>query len=354
MFSFSPHKVTIKENLKLGTTTAKNPWKEEVAFSKWDSKSQMMVEHETGTVLLACSETPVLAPNGNPLVNAVGLAYNKHLPLSLSPSAIWTVIGQGFSKWILKNAEGVRGQFVNHEGKKEIVIEVPPSPDWPLVLKTFSEEIGAFIGEKQKLFTSDFSNSTIDDVAASNVILMNAMSEYFSYGMITCCGFPLIHLEGTTDDWQNIQERTKKIFEVCSVVGDPHLKLWLEVLLPVLDSFVETSKGNPDMVFWNSFYKEGGGSGGPYISGHITKLFPYVVGSRQTVVPNISLKDKSQRLTSDAFDSGRSKVDVKWDDYRKIEFCGGLTGVSVGVDSTVRAECGWAILDVTDRKPTAK
>lgn len=309
-----------------------------------------------GAVLLGCSEKPVLGggPSANALMSAVAIAYNKHHPLSLHPAAIWMAIGHGLSTWITENAEAVRKQFVAHEGKAKIVIDVPFQPEWPWVLGQFSEKLADYIGKKRDLFVANFSTASLDETAASEVILMHAMSKYFDYGMRTLCGFPRITLEGSVEDWENIYGRVRAFSELGAVANDDHMKKWVSVLLPTLEQFIQTAKGNPDKSFWNSFYQEGGGSGGPYVSGHVVNFFPYISSWNGGLVKNEYLGKKSPGmggLTSSRFDRGLAAVDVEWEDngtLRDIKFHGGFVGVSEAEDHTVRPECGWGIIDVTN------
>lgn len=311
-------------------------------------------EEPTGAKILGCSDGRYLqvGGNNNPLIKGVGLAYNRHYPLSLSPDAIWAVIAQGFSTWINENSEAVRKNFVSFEGKVSIEIEVPVYPNWTMVLSEFSERISDYVGKKRDLFVADFSTTTLDTRTASEVVLMYAMSKYFDYGMRTMCGFPRITLEGTVEDWEKIRDRVRTFGDFTSRASGPskeHLTDWVGSLLPTLDAMVETSKGNIDLDFWRSFYNEGGGSGGPFVSGRVTTLFPYVRGAKG-LVPKPK-PGYGGGWTPDVFDRGMSKVDLKWNklgEPLKVEFHGGLTGVTMAEDGTLRPETGWAIVDVTN------
>src|SRR6187399_945420 len=47
----------------------------------------------------------------HPFVAAVRLAYDRHLPLRLSPDQVWLVIAQGLANHIRLNSEALRQQF---------------------------------------------------------------------------------------------------------------------------------------------------------------------------------------------------------------------------------------------------
>jgi len=49
-------------------------------------------------------------------------AYNNHQHLCLSPNDVWLTIAQGVSHHINFNAERFRHYFVNHKGKKKILV----------------------------------------------------------------------------------------------------------------------------------------------------------------------------------------------------------------------------------------
>lgn len=297
-----------------------------------------------------CSNSKFLSNvDGNALLNAVGMAYNRHLGLSLTPDAIWSAITHEFSVWINENAETVRSKFVSHAGKVKLVVDINPGeaadPNWNRIMRKFSDKIADHIGNKRNLFVNDFSTTTMDSRIGSEALLMYGMAKYFDYGMRTLCGFPKITLEGNPEDWEKIVERVRAMSEYA--LGDEdHLKKWVEKLLPITEEFVKASKGNPDLDFWRALYREDGGSGGPYVSGHILNFFPYLK-TRDTVVPN-SFTHKAgafNGLITDRFLRCYSPVDVEWEELatlRDMKFNGGVVGVSLNED-TVRPEVGWCV-----------
>jgi len=189
---------------------------------------------------------------------------------------------------------------------------------------------------------SDFSTTGPVEKAASEIVLMDAMKSYFDYTMRTLCGFPSITLEGTVDDWKNLLHRA----ECLSEFG---LSDWTDNLVPVLRKIVETVEGKVDTDFWQSFLKINGGSGGPFVSGWINVLFPYL--NRDRANPYV---DWNKSLGSwggnnpDDFPIGLSSVPFKWEYFTQIfemKFVGGIVGVSQSDDLTLKPEAGWAIKD---------
>lgn len=101
------------------------------------------------------------------------------------------------------------------------------------------------------------------------IVLMSAMKSYFNFLLVTRCGIPAITLLGSVADWQAIRHRAE-------VLAEFDLADWVRALLPVLDQFVKAASRAPDRAFWRSMYKLRGESGGPYATGWINVLFPYL------------------------------------------------------------------------------
>ena len=114
-----------------------------------------------------------------------------------------------------------------------------------------------------------FSTTGPIERAASELVLMSAMRSYFDFLLVTRCGIPEITLLGTIDDWRAIRQRAE-------VFAEFDLADWVEALRPVLDQFVAAAEGRVDRAFWQSIYKVSSQSGGPYVTGWINALFPYL------------------------------------------------------------------------------
>ena len=130
------------------------------------------------------------------------------------------------------------------------------------------------------------------------------------------------------------------------------LNWWIDGLLPILDEFINASKGNTNQEFWKSFYKESGMSGGPYISGHVLKLFPYTSGCKKLYKRNEYLFKPvpvGGGPTIDDFPLGVSSVDCVWN-YFGVEFnmqmlSGFMTYTQDVQTLALKPEIGWAILE---------
>ena len=240
----------------------------------------------TSVIIMPDQSAPAVAPEGfltrspgidqhnflHPLIETVHLAFSEHRPLVVSPDCIWLTILQGFGNHVQINAEALRGRIVRHEGKKTLSVEARSlEPEvWPHLISQFSEQIRQNSDPVlHETLLCDFSTTTATIKTACEVALMDAYQRYFEYDLSCICGIPTVTLEGTPDDWQRIRER----IEMLATFG---LEWWTARLAPILDEFVNTAKGTPDLTFWQAIYKPQKRYVTNSATGWIADLFPYL------------------------------------------------------------------------------
>jgi len=238
----------------------------------------------------------------NPFVYAVHIAYCKHIPLVISPDMIWYLVITGVSRHILKNSQKLRDKFVDFDGKKKIEIRRDDfvlnsqSNPWNEVIEEFCFKINEFtkngIADK---FIAKFSTTTSVSTVVNQIVLMSSMQYYFDYHLSTMCGIPKINIDGSKEDWEMIKIKANKFLELI-----PDLKLWMNHLNEIFQNFIDAFDNKIDKTFWNSLYKVSGGSGGPYVSGWILALFPYLKDN----IVNIYAWDKNWK-------ESKGKEDIK-------------------------------------------
>jgi hypothetical protein len=338
--------------------------------SRWPGETRRAVTRPTKPVE-ACSRYHgqlVAGVNFHPVVAAIHLAFNDHRPLVFSPDMLWLLVAQGFAHHVNANAHELRPQLVKHSGKVTIAVRrddfvkgAPENP-WPEVFGEFSSHIREHVGAMtHDLLLPNFSTTGAAERAAAEVVLLDAMESFFSYEFHTMCGIPQIVLEGATDDWVVLAERTRGL-------GQLGLGWWTEALAPILDEFVTASRGQANVRFWQSIYKLDGGSGGPYTNGWITAFFPYLkdwqTGRATIKSPWLAQGGKElQKLlyppaksdphrfghgpTTEAFPGGLARAPVLWNylgHSYEMEFLGGFVGVRQEADTLrLRPEIGWAV-----------
>lgn len=307
----------------------------------------------------ACNLPCLVASPAHGFLDAVHTAFDLHYPLVLSPDDIWLCIAQGFAMHLNLHAEVLRNHFVGHEGKTKISVRCDdfvkgsPANDWPAMFAKLSNRIREHVGKKRDLVVADFSTSGIVERAASEIVLFDALQSYFDYELVTRCGIPEITLLGTVEDWMSIRRRA-------SALGEFNLSDWTKVLLPVLDQIVRTAQGEVDQAFWQSFYKWHDASGGPYVTGWINVLFPYI--ETENISTNRRQAQWNDCLTSwkanidrtfhggpptRDFPAGLSSAPFLWDYFTiniPMLFTGGFVGMSQDPSTgAVRPAIGWAI-----------
>ncbi len=208
----------------------------------------------------------------HPLVDAVATAFSEHRPLILSPDAIWLAIEQGFAHHVAKHADALRHRLVRHEGTRELMTEIHDTSQHSieLAIADFSAQIReATDSVLHESLICDFSTTTPEIRTASEVVLMDCYSSYFTYHMMCICGIPRITVRGSLEDWLRIRARVE-------VLATFRLEWWAARLRPILDEFIRTVQGHPSLPFWQAIYKPRKAYGTDTVTGWIADLFPYL------------------------------------------------------------------------------
>lgn len=201
----------------------------------------------------------VSAYGTNGLVNAIAYAYYEHIPLVIRPDDVWIAILTQLAFYTEVHAEELRDQLVAHQGKKEILIS---DTRWSHVSQLKNDErLTGLIGEICEIidrevkdselkawYTTSFSTSTETDHVVKKLLLMATLKKYFSYGFTHSCGFPLITLEGTREDWVSMREHVQFLKKF----KRDQLSHWAEVMAYTLGYFVDAFDGKIDTHFWQS------------------------------------------------------------------------------------------------------
>ncbi|KAL9094957.1 MAG: hypothetical protein Q9165_002907 [Trypethelium subeluteriae] len=209
----------------------------------------------------------------NGLVRSAMYAYSRHYHLTLRPEDVWFAILTQIGVYINKHAEELREHFVEHKGRKKLVVERHGSietVDIGEMSIEMSNLIQANVKDRdlQKWIMPKFTTTREEDIVVAAVLMMGAMQKYFEYGFTFCCGIPSVTLRGTREDWLEMFRRLKKLKEL----GEEPAEFYA-VLKPILSFFVRSfdEPNNPQVIdFWQKIAKEDSGSGYTYLSGWIT------------------------------------------------------------------------------------
>lgn len=292
------------------------------------------------------SSPELVSADYHPFVAAAQLAFAEHRPLRFGPDEVWLLLAQGFANHINLHAQTLRDRFVEHEGKKKLVVrrddfvlDAPNNP-WDEVVDAFCEQIKAQVQTRYDLMINSFSSTTPVVHTASCITMMDALQSYFEYELRTMCGIPEFELSGSPKDWEELRRKAAALEEF-------DLAWWTRALAPILDELVATSQGKINQDFWRSFFKFNGQSGGPFIHGWISHLFPYLrQGAKLGKNPYLVDKEHNSGPTSDQFPGALSCAPVMWEYHGSsipMHFLGGFFGIAQDSDRTLCADIGWAV-----------
>jgi len=337
----------------------------DATFRPQDVRLEAAAEHSDNLVFAG----------GQGFLYAALTAFAQHLPLALGPDQVWSVLTYAFAKHVDENAEALRKNFVSHDGKKRLEVKADhmvmsggdpatlgSSPKvWEeTIFPEFSKQIKGFVNERvHGVVASDFSTTTAASRAAAEITLMCAMKNYFSYGFQTLCGIPCVTLLGSEEDWVALRARAEELGQLMmpEFAGN-----WVPLLLPVLDEFVESYRGNVNHGFWQSMVKlrdtAGGSDSYPFISGWLQIFFPYLNGGKV----NDNLKPWQDAYFSGpdpkAFPAIVSSAPVDWEYYGAVynlHFHAGITGcMQDPTNGTLTPISGWYVTHDFPQEPDAR
>ena len=284
---------------------------QEIFFMRPD---KILNANETLEVLhytLDTKEDSIFNHEKSSLIQGLVLAYKNHYPITITPDMIWILILQGFSRFMEKYADKVREKFVNFSGKKDLTIlrdNLTPSTatkeDWDGIMKEFVEKIGNHVGQETiDNLECNFSTTTPAAQVTSQVSLMSAMKQYFTYKLrMLGCGISTINLEGSIQDWEKIKTK----LEFLTKKG---LEWYTKHLIPIIDKIIESKKYynnngklNDELIeFWKGMIRLKG-EGGMYdphmINGWIVKFIPNLNGKDPMVYEEIRETDVPDQIIS--------------------------------------------------------
>ncbi|MPN02377.1 hypothetical protein SDC9_149593 [bioreactor metagenome] len=166
---------------------------------------------------------------------------------------------------------------------------------------------------------------------------MEAMEPYFEFIVIyAICGIPEITLQGTTEDWQKVLDKTKQLAKY-------DLNWWISELEPLLAQFIAASNGEVDKIFWQNMFKYHSQKkyGAPnIIDGWIVKFFPYDKNGKRN--------DLKQVKGRETLPEEIVKVDLKHINEQQeetmLELWAGFVGLEQNKDNyALTPKIGWMI-----------
>lgn len=232
-------------------------------------------EPRVAIIRSSCDASTLAYPAGWGLLSSIVEAYNRHHELTLRADDVWQAIITQLSFYVNANAEALRSRFVDFQGKKTLVVYMGGTfftADYgTFARRMVDENIVKNIKDPSvaSWLLPDFSTTTATDRIAASVSIMSTLQAYFEFVCCLCCGIPKVTLLGTPDDWRKLRAKVDRLPEFD--LSSKRMTAWRELLVPVLDEFVRSAEGHPDISFWDRVCcRHGGGSGPSYLSGWAT------------------------------------------------------------------------------------
>eukprot|EP01022_Parablepharisma_sp_SALTPOND_P024438 TRINITY_DN5409_c0_g1_i2.p1 TRINITY_DN5409_c0_g1~~TRINITY_DN5409_c0_g1_i2.p1 ORF type:complete len:392 (+),score=32.63 TRINITY_DN5409_c0_g1_i2:159-1334(+) len=228
---------------------------------------------------------------GYGIVGALWAAFYQNADVVLTPDDVWLAICQAFSNHVNHNAEKLRHHFVDHDGKKELVIFLPEHPKikntWEKLIEKFQATLKVCVkGSAAKSLECDFTTTKEIEKAVSGIITMCTFKKYYKYKVLLAkaakrekdkrkYGIRNVIFQGTLGDWNRINDKLEalKKFEAGS---------WILPLQNIIDKFIETFNGTVDKRFWNNVVGTEGEGPNKELTGWAVAFFPYKTSGSRT------------------------------------------------------------------------
>lgn len=289
----------------------------------------------------------------NCFIKAAHFAFDRHYPITLSPDMLWLLVCQGAAMHINQDPEAQRYKLVNFSGKEKIIVRRDdfvygaPNP-WNEVIPEFTGEVNKLLHtDLLQTFRPGFTTSGQNETLACEIAFLDGLSAFFALELRTMCGIPEIHLEGEKEDW-------KLFYKKLGELDRFDLQWWTEQVRPHIRKIIASyQKEEPDLQFWNGFYKTDLRSGGPFANGWIVDFFPYLKNPYKTeeLIRNTF---RPEGVTLSSLTNGLSRAAFEWNilfiNKYPMEFVSGFLGVSQNPETfALRPEIGWAVYNTQNK-----
>lgn len=281
--------------------------------------------------------------------NTFVTAFAEHRPLVLSPDMIWLIISQGFAHYVNENPDLLRDKLMEKNGKFNISVapghELKNATEWSDAMSNLTGQINKACKTKvANNISANFSSSRATERIATQITMMDIKGIPYDYETVKmACGIPYIKLEGTTEDWQKLLDKTMQLEQY-------GLRWWTSDLKNILKEFVQASKGKPTQWFWQNMImrrkpqslagNECSLEGVSMLDGWFLKFFPFYQNGRTPgAVPHYT-KDMLPELLRVDFNynvGGRST---------KMELWAGFVGAEEDNETyALRPKIGWIVVE---------
>jgi hypothetical protein len=369
-FRVAPHDLV---NVRKSPVLQKNKLITPAPPPKPDEQGRIVPSDKTqpvGNAHVCAQDTPIAhsqdyatpkIPSDHGFVRALCDAYNHHHHLVIRPDDVWIAIMTQFVTYLDAHAEELRARFVNHKGQKQLEVNSDGTlltADYVGLCSSMIDQISSHIKDPKvrDWAIPSFTTSTTIDKMAGAIILMAGMKEYFRYKFSLLCGIPLVTLEGTVEDWENIEQRASQLTLYDN--KDKYMTQWYALLSPVLAEFTQSVRGKPNLEWWQKVCsRHGSGSGPRYLSGWVTTFCVFSDGGKWAASePDDAEPTPWLYIDTNDLPNGCVKVDVLINDNGteyNCELVAGHDHIAIPDEFTVQPSVGWS-LQIKAKAPPRK
>jgi len=189
--------------------------------------------------------------------------WGAHLGIVITPDIMWFTILSEFSSLVKTSSETYRNLFTDSSEKKTITIVSNGMSN--MSLEKFAAELKHAIPTDTSLYFPEF-GLTKNSAYAFYATFCDLCSPYYNYTMYLC-GFPLIDVKGTIDDWKTLKTHWDKL----KLVIHENNK-WKTDVSSVLDNIIENFS---NQEWWKTIFslKKCGSGHQTTVSGWFSSLF---------------------------------------------------------------------------------
>lgn len=346
MTTIAPHPIVepTKEKIQFKKITIQKYWSTVLDKSKIKAKECVFTDNQ--------QDIYNYSHFGSALLDTFQDAYQEHRPIALDPDDLFFALLQSVSLFVNQNSETVRQEIVNHQGKKEILVESDVLLPWPTVMDLFTRKARENMTDESKnKYSATFSTTNKYQKFSYDVVLMETTQNFFDFVYRTRCGIPFVRLNGTFDDWKLLKQKS---MDAIKIVNNPQ---WREKIEQVLEQILlafssDESDRKKTSEFFGSIYKykQARGSGCDRISGWIAYFFPYYVNRISNEIKLLPVEQMIKRDVG-SFQHSVSSAPFIWihaNNKMSMRVFSGQIGSRINNDGYIQVAWGQSIFKICD------
>ena len=221
----------------------------------------------------------------NAFIKTCVLAFQHHLPLRLTPDDILLLMTSGVHFWLAQLDQDAHADRLTSGKREKTQLVVPIKHSFDDAIPTLETMLFDALSPDMKILLEQRFSTTTDQIHHSHVLFVTTMCQrVVEVTFNTMCGIPSVTLEGTRDDWQQLEQ----LCDVILRISDGALGPWITNLRKAFKVILDTVDGADTSGIWDNFINHDYECRRSACSGWINVFFPFIWGNtyRPTLVRN--------------------------------------------------------------------